>query len=373
MEEIGFSGYKLIGMLVILGGVIAYIADVLGKRIGRAHIRFFGLRPRYNARILTVLSGMLIVCLSIAVMMTISRSVRVALAGVERVTAELEALEKQRDVAESALKKAKTEVEKEKKKVQEANANVVAAQKKVDELNESHVQLVEEVTKLEENTKILREGITAMREGELFYHAGEVVYAAVMRGNLTHEENMVQMNWLLKMANNNALQRLGIVARELEPEKVPQAVVLKEETMERALKVLDAATNDKFFRVRTLTNVMVGEISPCNVEMFDNYLIYRSGAVICHEEYEFGKKEKNTERVMMDFLGKVNRASVEKGVVPDPITGNVGGMDAESVLKVTSQLRKAGRHFVVEAKADGNIYSSGPVKLIFNVAKIVED
>lgn len=373
MEDISYSGLKLIGMLVVLGGIIAYIADVLGKRIGKAHIRIFGLRPRYNARILTVLSGMLIVCISAAVMMTVSRSVRVALAGVEKVTAELEALEKQRDVAEDALMKAKRDVEKQKAKVKEANANVVAAQKKVDELNESHVQLVDEVTKLEENTKALREGITAMREGELFYHAGEVVYAGVMRGNLKHEENVIQMNWLLRMANDSALQKLGIISGEIDVERVPQAVVLRDETMKHALSVLDSAVNDKFFRIRALTNVMVGEISPCNVEIFDNRLLYRNGTVIYREEYVLQKKEKSTDRIMMEFLSKVNQASVERGVIPDPITGNVGGMGAESMLKVTSQLRKAGRHFVMEAKADGDIYTSGPVRLIFNVAKIVED
>ncbi|MBQ0066705.1 MAG: DUF3084 domain-containing protein, partial [Phascolarctobacterium sp.] len=366
MADINYDGYKIIVMLILLGGIIAYITDVLGKRIGKAHIRFLGLRPRYNARILTVISGMFIVCLSITVMIFTSKSVRVALMGMERLAVELESLEKEKDLAEDALLHAKLDVDKQKTLIKDANIKVAEAKKKVEELNKAHEELVGEVAKLEQNTKILREGITAMREGELFYRAGEVVYASVMRGNLKHEENIIQVNWLLRMANDSALRKLGIIPTDLDSEKIPQAVVLKEETVNRVLDVLDHATNDKFFRVRTLTNVMVGEISPCNVEIFDNKLVYRNGAVIYREEYTFLKKEKDTERVMMDFLTKVNRASVEHGIVSDPITGNVGGIGAESVLKVTSQLRKAGKHFVVEAKADGDIYTGGPVRLMFN-------
>lgn len=372
-------GIRLIVILALVGGLIAYIADVLGKRIGKAHIRVFGLRPRQNARIMTVMSGVIISVLSITVVTLTSESARVALFGMEKLTKEIQSLEQERDRVVLALQEAKQKVQSQNAviadlddQIQEANANVDEAAKKVAELNEAKTKLAGEVTKLETNTKILKDGITAMREGELFYHAGEVVYAGVMRGNLTHEENMVQLNWLLRTANKTVLSRLGIISQEIDEEKVPQAIALQEQTMDRALAELDKAKNDKFFRVRTLTNVIVGEVSPCSIESFDNVLIYNDGDTIYREEYTMPKGSKN-EDVIMGFLAKVNRTSVEHGVVPDPITGNVGGMGADSVLKVTGQLRKAGKHFVVEAKADGDIYTSGPVRLTFNVAKVMDD
>lgn len=372
-------GIRLIVILALVGGLIAYIADVLGKRIGKAHIRVFGLRPRQNARIMTVMSGVIISVLSITVVALTSESARVALFGMEKLTKEIQSLEQERDRVVLALQEAKQKVQSQNAviadlddQIQEANANVDEAAKKVAELNEAKTKLAGEVTKLETNTKILKDGITAMREGELFYHAGEVVYAGVMRGNLTHEENMVQLNWLLRTANKTVLSRLGIISQEIDEEKVPQAIALQEQTMDRALAELDKAKNDKFFRVRTLTNVIVGEVSPCSIESFDNVLIYNDGDTIYREEYTMPKGSKN-EDVIMGFLAKVNRTSVEHGVVPDPITGNVGGMGADSVLKVTGQLRKAGKHFVVEARADGDIYTSGPVRLTFNVAKVMDD
>lgn len=379
MEEISFVGIRLIITLALVGGLIAYIADVLGKRIGKAHIRIFGLRPRQNARIMTVMSGVIISVLSITVVALTSESARVALFGMEKLTTEIQSLEQERDRVVLALREAKANVQSQNaviadldSKIQKANANVDEAAKKVAELNEAKAKLAGEVTKLETNTKILKDGITAMREGELFYHAGEVVYAGVMRGNLSHEENIVQLNWLLRTANKTVLSRLGMINQNVEQQQEPQAIVLQEQTINRALKELDKAKNDKFFRVRTLTNVIVGEVTPCNIDFFDNVLIYSDGDTIYHEEYTMPKGSKN-EDVIMGFLAKVNRASVDRGVVADPITGNVGGMGAEGVLKVSNQLHKAGKHFVVEAKADGDIYTSGPVRLTFNVAKVVDD
>lgn len=393
MEDISIVGIRLIVILALTGGLIAYIADVLGKRIGKAHIRFFGLRPRQNARLMTVMSGVVISVFSITVVALTSESARVALFGMDKLTKEIRNLEEERDRVVLALQDAKKNLEKQNAvivdldgKIKKANVNVDEAEKKVAELKDAKTKLTGEVTKLagevtkltgevtqlETNTKILKEGITAMREGELFYHAGEVIYAGIMRGNLNHKENLVQLNWLLRTANETVLRRLGIISQEIDPEKIPQAIVLQQETMDRALTNLDNAQNDKFFRIRTLTNVIVGEVSPCTIEIFDNRLIYRDGEPIYRQEYTMPKGNKN-EDVMMPFLNQVNRESVANGVVPDPLSGNVGGLNAEIMLNVAGQLRKVGRHFVMEAVADGDIYTSGPVKLKFNVAKVVEE
>lgn len=386
-EELQLVGLKHILILATVGGLIAYIADKLGSRIGKARVTFFGLRPRQSATVLTIVSGVVIALLSVTVMAFMSENARVALFGMEQISKELRVLEKERDMAAEALADAKRNVDKQQQVIQildrrikdgsatvaQAKSRIADAQKQVTELNEAKEKLAGEIVKLEQNTKILKDGITAMREGELFYHSGEVVYAGVMRSGLNREENVIQLNWLLRMANEAALSRLGVVRREIETEQVPQAVAVQQKTMDAALSVLSKATTNMFFRVRALTNVMVGEVAPCSFEMVENRLIYADGTVVCREEYNLPHNVKGSDGVMMDFLRKINHESVQRGVLPDPITGNVGGMDTTSALKVSNQLRKAGKHFVVEAKADGDIYTSGPVRVLFNVAKVVEE
>jgi len=380
LENLSATGIRIIATVTILGAIIACIADAMGKRIGRAHVRLFGLRPRHNARILTVLAGALIGLLSVGVLAATSNTARVALFKLEAITAQIKNLEKERNMVSDNLKKSKAEVERQNKiitsldkQIATANKDLDAAKKEVQDLNESKNKLAGEVVKLEKNTQILKEGITIMRQGELLYRGGEVVYAGVMRGNLRHKENDIQLDWFMTSANSAALAKAGIVPKNSN-DKMPQAIAFQNETVTRALEELNKAKNDKFFRVRTLTNVMAGEVSPCSLDIFDNILIYRNGSSIYREEYNLKRNDsKIKEDVMMEFLSQVNRKAVVDGVIPDPITGNVGGMSAETVLKITSQLRRAGKHFVVEAKADGDIYTSGPVRLVFNVAKIITE
>jgi uncharacterized protein (DUF3084 family) len=51
--------------VLLLSGVIAYAGDVVGRRVGRRHLRLFGLRPKASALVVAIISGMLISLLSL--------------------------------------------------------------------------------------------------------------------------------------------------------------------------------------------------------------------------------------------------------------------------------------------------------------------
>lgn len=99
-------------------------------------------------------------------------------------------------------------------KLAQVNDMYSQAQNEVNSLTHSKLQLTNEIGELEKTTEALRKGIINMREGQVYYRAGEVVFAGVMRGGLKHKENMIQMNWLLQNANEAALQRLGVIHDE---------------------------------------------------------------------------------------------------------------------------------------------------------------
>ncbi len=84
------------------------------------------------------------------------------------------------------------------------------AQSEVDSLTSSKVQLTNEVEDLEKTTAALRKGIITMREGQVYFRAGEVLYAGVLHGGLTHEENIAQVNWLLQNSNEAAFTTLRL-------------------------------------------------------------------------------------------------------------------------------------------------------------------
>lgn len=60
----------------VIGGIVANVADRLGRRLGKKKLRLFGWRPKVTAQILTTLTGTLIALVVVGVMLFLSKDVR---------------------------------------------------------------------------------------------------------------------------------------------------------------------------------------------------------------------------------------------------------------------------------------------------------
>ena len=65
-------GVLLIPLLISLSGAIALVGNAVGRNIGRRRLSLVGLRPRYTAQIVTVVTGMLITIVTLIVVLLIS-------------------------------------------------------------------------------------------------------------------------------------------------------------------------------------------------------------------------------------------------------------------------------------------------------------
>lgn len=378
-------GIRLIIIMAVVGGFIAYLADKMGSKIGKKRMSVFGLRPKHTSILLTVLSGTIIAVLTISVMAMASQSARTALFGMEKLQQELKLLDKEKSDAAVALEEAKGKVDEQNQKIKALDAKIKdaeaendAIEAKLSEMNDmyaqatsevstltaSKVQLTNEVADLEKTTDALRKGIINMREGQVYYRAGEVVFAGVMRGGLKHEENVIQMNWLLQSANEAALQRLG-VHRE---EKPLQAIWISKSIVDNAVAKLDKSKGNMLFRIRTVANIIVGELAVCDVEMVDNEFIYPNGTLILAQDYQLAGETSAYESILMQFLAQINHKAVEAGVLPDPMTGKVGSMDAATMVEATNAMRRTNGNFTLRAYAKGDITTAGPVRVRLEVA-----
>ena len=377
-------GIRLIIIMAIVGGFIAFLADKMGSKIGKKRMSVFGLRPKHTSILLTVLSGTIIAVLTISVMAISSNSARVALFGMDQLQKELKMLNEEKVTAGAELAQAKSKVDEQNKKISLLDAKIkdaeaqndemeaklsslndmyARAQSEVGSLTQSKLQLTNEVADLEKTTEQLRKGIINMREGQLYYRAGEVVFAGVMRGGLKHEENEVQMNWLLQSANEAALQRLGVQ----HDEKQLQAIWINKNLVDDAVAVLDKSSQNKFFRIRTVANIFVGELAVCDIEMVDNSFVYPEGTLIYSQHYSLAANETAYEGLIMDFLTQVNHSAVNAGVLPDPMTGKVGSMDAATVIEAANAMRRTSGKFTLNAYARGDISTAGPVRVRLEV------
>lgn len=375
-------GIRLIIIMAIVGGLIAYIADKMGSKIGKKKMSVFGLRPKHTSILLTVASGVIISIVTICVVAISSNSARTALFGMEKIQAELALLNQEKETAmqeveqknsviarlDEKIKLSTEENDAIEAKLADVNEKYVSAQSEVKTLLEAREKLSGEIAELEETTESLRKGIISIREGQVFYRAGEVVYSGVMHGGLSHEENIAQVNWLLQNANNTALQRLGIQNSD----EAVQALWISKKVVDNAVNVLDESKSNMLFRVRTVANIIVGELVVCDIEMTENEFIYADGSLIYSEEIDLSQIGNNYDGVILSFLNRVNHAAVNAGVWPDPLTGKVGNLDAVTMIATSNTMRQYKGKILLEAYADGNITTAGPVQVKLKVCGLDE-
>ncbi len=64
---------QLLLIVAALGGIIAYAGDVIGRKIGRKHLRLFGLRPKTTGLVVAVGSGILVALASVGIISVVAR------------------------------------------------------------------------------------------------------------------------------------------------------------------------------------------------------------------------------------------------------------------------------------------------------------
>lgn len=168
-----YTSVGFVGLVIVLGGIIAFWADRLGRYLGKRRLRLFGLRPRHTAAILTIAAGVLTPLVTVAIVFAASRDVRMWLLegarAVEQVQglreevaglketglnldeqirdkgAQAAVLDAQLQMAETDLKAARADAAKFAEAARQASAQLASLTKRAAQLT----------TSLEEKTKVL--------------------------------------------------------------------------------------------------------------------------------------------------------------------------------------------------------------------------
>ena len=69
-------GVKILIIIALMGGLIAYMGDKLGTKIGKRRMSLFGLRPKHTSIIVTIVTGLLVAAATVGVLKCANRIVR---------------------------------------------------------------------------------------------------------------------------------------------------------------------------------------------------------------------------------------------------------------------------------------------------------
>lgn len=377
-------GLGLILILAVMGGIIAFLGDKLGSKIGKKKMSLFGLRPYHTSVLITIVTGIAVAAATMGALTLVSEDVRTALFGMNRLKSEIAALNSDKQAVEAELSGQNAKVkaldeeikvsssaladanrqkvisQKQLKEVQgryrEAEAGLAATKEQVSSLAASRDKLQGEVHGLEEATRKLREGLIAIREGDVVFRSGEMLYAGVLRGGLAAKENKEQMQSFLMAANHYVLERM-------QAKSDVQALWLPDKMVNEALAALAESKGNIYVRVSAAANILAGEMVISKIEMAPNRKIFAAGTTILTQKINVRVDSQQPEAALLAFLRDVNKTAVGAGVVPDPLTGKVGAVEAKEMETVSANIRKLGGRVEVIGRAKRDIFVSGPVLL----------
>ena len=414
-------GVALIVVMIITGGAIAFIGDKLGTKIGKKRLSIFGLRPRHTSMIITIITGFLITGFSIGAMAIVSKDVRTALFGMEELNAAMESTRNALDKAtknllemqdeyqrtDAELNTARNEISKlndEQKELEEeserlragnerleieknellyqnenlsstnenltnANKNLATTNSELEDnnkrLSESNSNLTSDNEKLtqdnadlEERTKNLRDGLIAIREGDIIFRAGEVLASAVIEGNRSTAKISEDMNKLADTASRNIAERFG--------DSTDSSIWIYQPEFQQAVDTIAESKSSVVVRISAAGNLVLGEPIRTSLSLYPNEKIYSENEYIFSHEYEV-KSAEESELVLREFLSEVNSAAVNRGILPDPITGSVGVMEGSQLYEVLEKIESSGGTILLTARARENVHSNGPLRLKIKV------
>lgn len=413
-------GWVMLFILAVMGGIIAYLGDKIGSRVGKRKIVLFGLRPKYTSILITILTGISIAVVTLGVMFVLSQNVRIALFGMHQLQMQKAELEAQREklsrqaealgqeladknsliasneellkqqqaqldgkneeirmtqldlqqaqqarddktrqlsIIQVAMDEAKTDKENAEAARDAAVSDKEKAQSDLAMLEETKKSMMATIQTLDQRIRLLNQTMTNIREGIVVFRAGEVLSSVVLNGGMSEAATRQEVSQAMSQTNTMICRRLGI------QDENTILVYIAPDEFEAVIHDLQQSGNKKkLLRVIAAGNIVLGEPTLVHIEMYDNQLVYHRGETVYEAKLPAKEVSGNAELLVLRFLHKVNQKAQLKGMLPDPLTGNVGAVTVTEMFDAISKIKSYnGSNVVLRAVTMHDTYTAGPL------------
>lgn len=392
-------GIMLIVVLILTGGVIAFIGDRLGSKVGKKKLSLFGLRPRHTSILVTIITGILITTVTFGILAIASKDVRTALFGMNKLKAELNEKQSMLEEASGALVNVKNDLNttkeeyaKSKKDLEETQEDLEIAQQAAELLRQEQVALqnrnqelwsdnqtlIEHNQSLAENNQFLlvnneslkadnlelektnndlQEGIENIRERPIIYRVGELLASGVIKKTDDPVKIQNDLNQIIALANSKIIDRLGT-------EGSKDGVWIYPIEYQKAMDRLKQAKGDTVIRLIIAANLVKGDPVLTELEMHPNRVVYQENEFVYQKIYNVPIDGSNSEMLISDFLRNVNMTAINNGILPNPLTGTVGVINGNQIYAIEKALAEnRGKDVLISAFASADTEVLGPLRL----------
>ena len=389
-------GVKILIIIALMGGLIAYMGDKLGTKVGKRRMSLFGLRPKHTSIIVTIVTGLLVAAATVGVLSFTSQSVRTALFGMDQLRADMKHLNEEVAAKTEELIRGKAlleqnkqeleermaEIEQIRREVEATKAELASAQaakdateaelaslqssyaevsKKLANLEATRAKMEAHIKELQNTQEQLQNGIIHLREGTILFQVDQLLAQAVVRPGLSAEDSNATIKHIINDTNQLVLRRLGI-------EDQGQAVVyVDRQNVEVATQKLIDSKTPMVVQVVAAGNIISGEPAVALIQVYPQQFIYKNNEVIHSTVMDGGS---NAQSSMLQFLKQVNEKAKAKGVIPDSLSGDIGTIPGDDLFTAIRRVSTMHGKVHVEAYVDGDTYSSGPVHLKLRITQM---
>ncbi len=317
------SGWLFIIFLLLLGGLISTLGDLLGSKIGKARFSVLKLRPKKTAILITILTGSLISASSLFLMILVNRQLRVGLF-------KLGDLEK---------------------RLQESKQLLIP-------LKKERAELEKIIKDKESEFKLLEKNVIALRSRKFVIRSGQSLIIAEINSS-NKEDIESQIEKIIINANKYAYKIVKPKSKEIR-----NLLLLRKNHIEEIQNTILNGGN-WVINIKSVMNVMIGEnFFYAFPEITENKIIVRKGEKITKidvKQENFNKKDIGDK---LNFLISSSLAEVKRrGSLTNEIK-----LRSESVKELRDFLNKNDKtNFELEAVSIRNSKTAQPVIIELNI------
>ena len=362
----------LVFTLIVISGLIAFVGDWVGLKIGKKRVTIFGLRPHHTAVFITIISGILIAIITVTILAISSNDVRTALFGMEELKEKLTYLSRevgirnvQLSTTKEELKEKTTQLQEMEEKYQKLSEDINSKTSQLEELLiiregliEEKEQLNKEVEELNATIKALYSGIAWIREGEVIFGSDEQIALIIIQGQRPIEEIKEELIEFLNEASDKALT-MGAK----KDERTNQVFIISQEEFEDVAQRIDNTDKEMIVRLLSSINVVEGEPVVAHFKTLENKLVFKINEEIISEEIKNSEVSGEVEKELLTLLRKVNILAVERGIIPNPKTSFVGTVSAVNLYDTVKTIVESDITMKVSIISVYDTWSTGPLRV----------
>jgi len=362
----------LVFSVIIISGLIAFVGDWVGLKMGKKRVTIFGLRPHSTAIFITIISGILIAIITVSILAISSNDVRTALFGMEELKERLSYLSREVELrnmqissTEEDLKEKITQLQEIEKKYQELSEDIKNKTSQLEELliiRESLIEekekLAEEVEELNATIKALYSGIAWIREGEVIFGSDEQIALTIIQGQKPIEEIKKELIQFLNEASDKVL---AMGAKK--DERTNQVFIIAQDEFEDTTQKIYDSDKEIIVRLLSSINVVEGEPIVAHFKTLENKLVFKIDEEIISEDIENSEVPGGVEKELLTLLRKVNILAVERGIIPDSKSSFVGSISAVNLYNTVKTIEELGTTTKVSIISVYDTWSTGPLRV----------